>query len=210
MEYNTQREKLKISDYGRTVVKMIDYAKHLEDREERTRMAEVIIDVMAHLNPKVKERTDYKHILWDHLMIIAGNDLDVDCPYPINLEEAESFHPHQLQLHDNNIHYRHYGHVLEDMIHTVAEMPGSEEREALTIQLAQTMKKLYLQWNRDTVDDQLIIDQLDELSGGRLTLPDGFQFADSKELLAEIEIAQNSKSDGGKKKKKKKKKKTAA
>ena len=206
MEYNTQREQLKISDYGRNVVKMINYAKGLESREERTRMANVILDVMAQLNPKIKERTDYKHILWDHLMIMANYDFDVDCPYQINREETANFHPHRLALRDNKIRYRHYGRALEDMIRAVADMPAGEERDLLTAQIAQTMKRQYLQWNRDTVDDALITDQLAELSGGRLQPQPGFQYADTQELVNTISAAQGNKSEGAKKKKKKKKK----
>lgn len=207
MEYNTQREHLKIADYGRNVLKLVNYAKQIEDREERTRMANVIVDVMAQLNPKVKERTDYKHILWDHLMMLADYELEVDCPYPINRDETENFHPHAMHYGDREIRYRHYGHALEDMIRAVAEMPESAERTLLTSQIAHTMKRQYLQWNRDTVDDDLIVEQLSELSGGRLKLPENFHFHESKELLEAIASAQNKKENGeGKKKKKKKKK----
>lgn len=207
MEYNTQRQKLTISDYGRHVVKMIDYAKQLESKEERNHMANTIIDVMAHLNPKIKERTDYRHILWDHLMMMANYDFDVDCPYPINRDEASSFHPNQLRYSDNNIRYRHYGRTLQDMIRVVAEMPDSEERDILTSQIAQNMKRQYLQWNRDTVDDDLITEQLLELSDGRLHLPEGFQYTDTKEILDAIAGNQPKSATGeGKKKKKKKKK----
>ena len=207
MEYNTQRPLLRIADYGRNVVKMIDYAKQLETKEERNRMANVILDVMAHLNPKIKERTDYKHILWDHLMMMADYDLDVDCPYPINREETENFHPHPIGYSDKNIRYPHYGRALEDMVKAVAEMPESEERTLLTTQIAHTMKRQYLQWNRDTVDDQLIAEQLLELSGGRLHLPEGFRFHDSSELLEAMAAAQAKKESNENKKKKKKKKK---
>ena len=209
MEYNTERPQLKINDYGRVVVKMIDYARQRATREERTRTAETIIDVMAHLNPKVKERADYRHILWDHLMLMADYDLDVDCPYPVNREEGGVFHPHRLNYSDNHIRYRHYGRALEDMIKTVADMPDGDERTLLTSQIAHTMKRQYLVWNRDTVDDQLIVDQLSELSGGRLTLPEGFRFVDSKELLDGINAGQGKREGGeGKKKKKKKKNKS--
>ena len=206
MEYNTQREQLKISDYGRNVVKMIDYAKHLDKREERNKMAQVIIDVMAQLNPKIKERTDYKHILWDHLMVMADYDLDVDSPYPVSREETEKFHPHRLELHTSDIHYRHYGRTLENMIHAVADMPASEERDTLTALIAQNMKRQYLQWNRDTVEDDLITEQLRTISGGRLQLPAGFQYIDTREIVNAIGAG---KVDGGAKKKKKKKKKNA-
>lgn len=210
MEYNTQREQLKIADYGRNVLKLVEYAKQLEKREERTAMANVIIDVMAHLNPKVKERTDYKHILWDHLMMLADYGLDVDCPYEINRDEVGAFHPHTLGYSEGQIRYRHYGRTLEGLVKAVAEMPPSEERTLLTGQIAHTMKRQYLQWNRDTVDDALIAEQLSELSGGRLSLPEGFRFHDSKELLDAITTAQTRKENGEGKKKKKKKKKPQA
>ena len=196
---------MKITDYGRCVVKMIDYCRTLEDRGERNQMANTIVDVMAHLNPKVKERTEYKHILWDHLMIMADYDLDVDCPYEIHREEGTLFHPHPVGYHEGKIRYRHYGRALEDMVAAVAEMPAGEERDLLTAQLAQTMKRQYLQWNRDTEDDSIIVDQLAELSGGRLTLPEGFEFRSSQELMDAMAAVAAKKEGNGKKKKKKKK-----
>lgn len=205
MEYNTQRPILKINDYGRVVAKMINYAKTLPTRDERTKMANTIIDVMATLYPKVKERTDYQHILWDHLMIMADYDLDCDCPYHISREETEGFHPRPIPLPGNRIRYRHYGRALETMIGAVAAMPPSAQRDELTTQIAHTMKRQYLQWNRDTVEDDLIAEQLKELSGGRLTLPEGFLFHNSDDLRQAISVAQGS---AHKKKKKKKKKKT--
>lgn len=205
MEYNTQREKLAINDYGRNVCKMIDYAKTLEDRAERTQMANLIIDAMALVNPKVKERTDYRRILWDHLMIMANFDLDVDCPYPINREETEALKPQPIKYSDSAIRYRHYGRALEDMIRAVAEMPESEEKSVLAQQIAHTMKRQYLQWNRDSVDDDLIREQLAELSGGRITLPDDFQFRDSKIYIDAMAAVVAKKESNSKKKKKKKK-----
>ena len=205
MEYNTQREQLKITDYGRNVAKMIDYCKTIADREERTAMANTIIEVMAHVNPKVKERTDYRHILWDHLMLMADYNLDVDSPYPIDREEAEGFHPAPLHYSDGAIRYRHYGRTLEKLVDAVAAMPEGEERDILTAQIAHTMKRQYLQWNRDTVDDALIAEQLVELSGGRLRLPDGFQFRDSQIYIDAMAAAAAKKESNSKKKKKKKK-----
>lgn len=207
MEYNTQREQLKITDYGRHVAKMIDYAKTIGDRAERTAMANVIVDVMAHVNPKVKERTDYRHILWDHLMLMAGYELDVDSPYPVNREESAGFHPNPIAYRQGGIHYRHYGHTTEDMVKAIADMPEGAERDLLTAQLAHTMKRQYLQWNRDTVDDALIAEQLVELSGGRLSLPDSFAFRDTqvyRDAMAAA-AAKRDQAEGKKKKKKRKK-----
>lgn len=205
MEYNTQREQLKINDYGRCVSKLIDYAKTIADREERTQMANLIVDTMALVNPKIKERTDYRRILWDHLMIMADFTLDVDCPYPIDRKETEEVHPHPLKYSDSQIHYRHYGRALEDMICAVAEMPEGEEKSLLSQQIAHTMKRQYLQWNRDTVDDDLIREQLTSLSGGRITLPADFQFRDTKLYVDAMAAAAAKKETNSKKKKKKKK-----
>ena len=205
MEYNTQRTQLKITDYGRNVAKLIEYCKSLDDRDERNKMAATIIDVMAHVNPKVKERAEYRHILWDHLMLLADYELDVDCPYPVDREENVHFKPHTLQRREGGIRYRHYGRALEDMVKAVAEMEDSKERQQIVGQIAHTMKRQYLQWNRDTVDDQLIAEQLSELSDGRLTLPADFQFRDTKEYLdAMAAVVAKKESNSNKKKKKKK------
>ncbi len=204
MEYNTQRDILKIPDYGRNVVKLIEQCKTLPTREERTQMANTIVDVMARVNPQAKERTDFRHTLWDHMMFIANYELDVDSPYPIKREEPIQMHPKRITRRDSAIRYRHYGRALEDMITAVADMPESDERTQLTQQIANTMKRQYLQWNRDSVDDDLIREQLAELSDGRLTLPEDFMFHDSQEFLAAMAATQ-AKSEQKKKKKKKKK-----
>lgn len=205
MEYNTQRETLKINDYGRNVCKMIDYVKTIEDRAERTRMANTIVDAMALVNPKVKERTDYRRILWDHLMMMANFELDVDCPYTIVREETEALKPQPMKYSDSKIRYRHYGRALEDMIRAVAELPEGEEKNVLAQQIAHTMKRQYLQWNRDSVDDELIREQLAELSGGHITLPPDFQFRDSKIYIDAMAAVAAKKESNAKKKKKKKK-----
>lgn len=207
MEYNTQREKLKIADYGRNVVKLIEQCKTLPTREERTRMAHMIVDVMAQVNPKAKERTEYRQTLWDHMMFIADYDLDVDSPYPIKREEPTQMHPKRITRRESGIRYRHYGRALEEMVKAVAAMPESEERTVLTGQIAHAMKRQYLQWNRNTVDDGLIAEQLAELSDGRLTLPEGFTFMSSQELLNAMEAAAAKKEANEAKRKKRKKKK---
>ena len=156
---------------------MIDYAKTIEDRTERTQMANLIVDAMALVNPKVKERTDYRRILWDHLMMMAEFDLDVDCPYPINREETEVLKPQPLHYSDSEIRYRHYGRALEDMIRA----------------------------DRDSVDDDLIREQLTELSSGRITLPADFEFHDTKLYIDAMAAVAAKKESNAKKKKKKKK-----
>ena len=205
MEYNTQREQLKIADYGRNVAKLIEQCKTLPTREERTKMANRIVDVMAQVNPSVKERTDYKHTLWDHMMFMSNYELDVDTPYPIKKEEPSQMHPNPIQLKKGEIKYRHYGRAMQDMITTVAAMEEGEERDQLTQQIANTMKRQYLQWNRDSVEDSLIIEQLVELSDGRLKLPEGFKLRSSQEYLDAMAASKKDGNDSKRKKKKKKK-----
>lgn len=205
MEYNTQREKLKIADYGRNVAKLIEQCKTLPNRDDRTRMANRIVEVMAQVNPGVKERTDYRHTLWDHLMFMSNYELDVDTPYPIKKEEPLQMHPNAIRLKTGTIKYRHYGRALQDMIEAAAVMPEGEEQSVLTQQIANTMKKQYLQWNRDSVEDSIIEEQLAELSGGRLKLPVGFRLKGSQELLESIAASQPKVNETKRKKKKKKK-----
>ena len=205
MEYKTQREHLDITDYGRLIYKMINYAKTIDDREEWSRVAATIVNAMAIVNPKVRDRSDFRRTLWDHLMLMANYELDVDCPYPIHREPNGRAVPRHIFYREGNITYRHYGRALEDMIHAVAEMPESEERTHLTEQIAHTMKRQYLQWNRDSVDDGLIREQLTELSGGKLVLPDSFQFRDSKIYIDAMAAAAAKRESNNKKKKKKKK-----
>lgn len=176
MEYNSQREPLCIRDYGRNVVRLIQYAKTIEDREQRTKVAEAIVAVMAQVNPQAKDTAEYRQKLWHHLMMMANWELDVDIPYPITRPSEEQLHPHALHYKDHNMRYRHYGSTLEKMIAQVASLPQGEEREVLTAQIAHTMKRAYLTWNSDTVEDALIVEQMAELSEGQLQPAADFQF----------------------------------
>ena len=166
MEYNTKREQLKFTDYGRNVYKMIGYAKTIEDREERNYVARRIVEVMATVNPKVKENADWEQKLWDHMRILANGELDVDCPFGELEAEPMNFKPRRLQYKNEKIRWRHYGKSLENMTKKLSEMEEGEEKEELKRVIAHQMKRSYLQWNRDTVDDELIWEQYDALTGG--------------------------------------------
>lgn len=176
MEYNSQRDKLIYSDYGRNVHKLIAYAKTIEDRTQRTKVAEAIVSVMAMVNPKVREQSEWHRKLWDHLMIISNWELDVDCPYELERETDGKCRPENLSYRSRNIHYRHYGRNLEQMILKVSEMEDGAEKNVLTEMIAHTMKRHYLTWNRDTVDDTMIVSQLGEMSGNAMQLREDFLF----------------------------------
>ena len=183
IEYNTAREEMKIPEYGRNIQKMIEYAKTIADKEERNRAANSIIKVMGQVNPYLKANEDLTHKLWDHMFIISGFDFDVDSPFPKPLKEDFETGPDRIPYPENEIAYRHYGRIVEQMIKTVAEEESAEERLKMGVGVANIMKRAYLNWNRDSVEDRVILKDLRELSGGRIDLPTETELAPSKDLI---------------------------
>ena len=177
LEYNTQREKLIISEYGRHIQKMVDYAANLNDRVERQKMAEGIIDLMGELNPHLRDVDDFKHKLWDHLFIMSDFKLDVNSPYEKPELEKLYEKPEPLAYPNSKIRFNHYGKVVEMMIQEACKMEEGELREKLTLAIANQMKKSYVNWNRDSVEDKLILKQLNELSNGQLSLSENTELA---------------------------------
>jgi hypothetical protein len=184
LEYNTQRGSISIAEYGRNVQKMVEMAVKIEDREKRSKAAQNIVNVMALLNPSVREVADYKHKLWDHLFIISDFQLDVDSPYPVPEKAAIKARPKRLSYPTSDIHYKYYGKVMEDMIRKVAELEDSPRKVQITQNIANFMKMSYLTWNKDTVDDSTIFNHLKELSTGNMTMDDSVKLNHTAEILA--------------------------
>lgn len=214
MQYNTQRSKLIISEYGRNIQVMAELACKIEDREERNRAARTIIQLMAIMNPQVREEEDYQRKLWDHLHIISNFRLDVDSPYPMPDPEQKKPKPRKPDYPRRKMRYAHYGNLIERFINAGTELKNEEEREALTKVIANLMKRNYLNFNRDSVNDEMIKQQLEDLSGGVLKVPEDFKMATTGEILQlnklntqEGAVAANATAQAGTKKKKKKKKK---
>ncbi len=61
------------------------------------------------------------------------------------------------------------------------EYEDGPERDVLIYQLANHMKKSYLTWNKDSVDDILIFEDLSNISNGVLK-PPGMELADVKAM----------------------------
>lgn len=172
MQYNTSRHPLTIAEYGRSIQEMVEYAVQLEDRDERSRAAKTIVNAMAILNPSLKEYADFKHKLWDHLFIISDFKLDCDSPYPMPDKDLTHVRPEPLPYPQKNIKLRHYGSIIESMIREAVKMEDSPEKQQVVEAIANFMKMSYLTWNRDSVDDEVIREQLREFSGGKLELRD--------------------------------------
>ncbi len=170
MQYNTSRKTLIISEYGRSIQEMVEYAVQLEDREERTKAANTIVKAMAILNPQLREFADYKHKLWDHLYIISDFKLDCDSPFPMPDKDLTHVRPSPMPYPQKNIKLRHYGSTIELMIKEALKMEEGPEKQQVVEAIANFMKMSYLTWNRDSVDDEVIREQLREFSGGKLEI----------------------------------------
>ena len=202
MEYNTSLPKMIIPEYGRNIQKMIDFAMTVKDREERNKVALAIIDVMGQLNPHLRDVTDFKHKLWDHIFIISDFKLDVDSPYPKPTAETFQTKPDRVLYPSNDIRYKHYGKTVERIIAKGREYPDGDEKNALVEQIANLMKRSYLTWNRDSVNDEVILKQLQELSKGELVLADPTALRSTQTFVPRVPNNQNNKkkqnNNGGK------------
>ena len=173
--YNTERVKLYIPEYGRNVQKMVDYLKTIEDRQKRNEQAKAVIKVMEILNPAVHLQDNYEQKLWDHLFIISGFDLDVDAPYPMPAPESLQERPQPVPIQKKPIKANHYGRNIESIIDLIAEQEEGEVKVSMIRSLAIYMRQQYLIWNKDTVSDETIFQDIEKLSDGRVKVPEGLQ-----------------------------------
>ncbi len=194
IEYNSERPKLIIPEYGRHIQKMVDQAIAKETKEERNKVASSIISVMGNLNPHLRDVTDFQHKLWDQLFIISDFKLDVDSPYPIPKREELQEYPQYLEYPQNFPKYRFYGNNIKRMIDVAIGWDDGEKKDALVITIANHMKKCFLNWNKDTVENDVIFNHLFELSKGKLNLKGSDEI-----LLDTMTILKNNKSYGAKK-----------
>lgn len=185
MDYNSSREKLIIPEYGRNVQKMIFHALTMEDREKRTSFVKYIAGVMTQMHISTGSYGDYHHMIWDHLHIIAGYEMDVDSPYPMPKKETIEARPNNLSYSTNKIKYKPYGLNIEKMIQLAMTYEDGEEKDSLIENIANHLKKSYLNWNRDSVEDEVIVNHLAVLSDGKLNLKEGFVFKSTEDILAQ-------------------------
>ncbi|UJH67093.1 DUF4290 domain-containing protein [Allomuricauda sp. SCSIO 65647] len=184
LEYNTERPKLIIPEYGRHFQKMVDHCVSIEDKEERNRVAKAIISVMGNLQPHLRDVPDFQHKLWDQLFIMADFRLDVDSPFPIPSKEVLQQRPDPLEYPQNHPKYRFYGNNIKRMIDVAVGWEKGDMRDGLEYAIANHMKKCYLNWNKDSVEDSVIFEHLKELSNGEIDLaPDGENLTESNQFL---------------------------
>ena len=210
MDYNTQREKLVLPEYGRHVQKMIEQVKAIPDREKRNEQIRAVIQVMGILNPQMRETADYKQKLWDHMHMIAGFDIDIDSPYPVPEPADLTSKPDPIPIQKQPVRAACYGRNIENMIDLIASREDDEAKTEMIRMLALYMRQQYLIWNKDSVADETIFADMERLSNGKLKVPEGMQL---KAIASDANFsrpgiqAQNRQGGNGFKKGKNKKKK---
>ncbi|MBQ8454847.1 MAG: DUF4290 domain-containing protein [Bacteroidaceae bacterium] len=198
MQYNTQREQLVMPEYGRGIQMMVDMAVGIENREERQRCANTIVKIMANLLPSTASKEDNEHRLWNHLARISHYQLDID--YPVNIVPQEEVQAHPAPLHYpmKTIKRRHYGYLVQQALDYAKTVEDKETRRFITESIANQMKQDLFVWNTDSMDNELVAQDIQRLSGGELHLDlDDFTF----EPVGESPLQT---SEGGKKRRKRK------
>ena len=170
MEYNTNRTKLLMPEYGRNIQQMVEYCKSIPSKDERNEVAKTIVEFMGQRNPHLRDEENYKHKLWDHLYILADYDLDVDAPYPFPTKEELAQKPNRMDYPSFDNEYKFYGKSILQLIDRAIELEEGEEKEALIQVIANNMKKSYNVYNKEHVQDELIFRHLKELSQDKLDL----------------------------------------
>ncbi len=183
MDYNSNRKQLILPEYGRNIQNMVNYIMTIEDRDLRNIAAQSLIDVMGNLFPYLRDVADFKHKLWDHLAIMADFKLDIDYPYDPPGPTLLSGKPNTVPYNSGDITYKHYGRIVEMMIKRAAEFEEGPEKESIVQMIADHMKKCYLTWNKETVDDEKVMADFNELSKGKIDVPEDFQLKETKDLL---------------------------
>ncbi len=181
MDYNSNRKKLLLPEYGRHIQKMVDYCVTITDKEERTRCAHSIIGNMGNMFPHLRDVQDFKHKLWDHLAIMSDFKLDIETPFELPTVASLHERPKKVPYQNENIRYKHYGRTIEQMIEKAVEMEEGAHKSHLIMLIANNMKKSLLLWNKDFPGDERVFDDMRKLSGGRLQISDDIKIPEQRE-----------------------------
>ncbi len=169
-EYNTQREGIILKEYGRNVQKLVNYIRTIPDKDKRTKMATTLIELIKQLAPVVKEAHENPQRMWDDLYIIADFNLDIDNPFSTPDRTILFKKPRKMEYPQSDVRFKHYGKNVERLIKEAIKKEDPAEREEATIYLGKLMKTFYSNWNKETLDDSVIVKDLQIMSQGKLTL----------------------------------------
>lgn len=170
MEYNTSQQPLILREYGRNVQKLVAYLKTIEDKEKRNQSAATLVELMKQVTPSVKETPETSQKLWDDLFIMANFDLDIDSPYPAPEPEVLNKKPRRLDYTSYDVKYKHYGRNIDLLIKEAIKKEDPLEREEAIIYIGKLMKSFYTSWNKEVIDDSVILENIKTISGGALDI----------------------------------------
>lgn len=183
MEYSTNRNKLILPEYGRNIQKMVEWASEIKDDKERNLAAQEIINIMGTMNPHLRDINDFKHKLWDQLMLMSDFKIDIESPYPIPAKEFFEEKPKRIGYTGGRFKYRYLGRIMQKLVVAATEIEDDEKKAELVKIITNHMKKSYLIWNKDIVEDQVIFDKLKELSDGKLEVEKDAKLSEARDLI---------------------------
>ncbi len=183
MEYNTSRSKLILPEYGRHIQNLVQHVKEIEDRDERTRAAHALIGVMGQVNTNLRENGDYKHKLWDHLFIMSDFDLDVDAPFEMPDRDVLEKKPDPLPYTQGKFKKKHYGKIIQKMMDKIDDYPEEEQNDLIEL-IANQLKKSFIKWNKDSVNDDVIMNDFRDLAEKDINFKDDLKLVEVKSVLA--------------------------
>ena len=170
----TFKQDLLLREYGRNVQDLVNHILSIDDKAERTRLSYLLINLMAKLNPQLRDTQDFQQKLWNHLYVMSGSKLDVDAPYKLSAMEYLNDKPQPMEYPLNTPRYKHYGKNVELLIQRATELDDEKEREAATISIGKLMKTLYRSYNKDSITDDVILSDIQQISRGKLNLDLGY------------------------------------
>ncbi len=172
LDYNTQRSPLLMPEYGREIQKMVDFAVALPDKAMRQACANSIVRMMEAKVPQIRDNENYQQTLWDHLYLISRKKLDIDWPYDVSGAEKILSKPQPMNMprKGDHVHLRHYGHLLEELFQLLKTMPAGPERDELTRQTANHMKRDLANWSHGSMDNEKVADDLARFTDGKIQL----------------------------------------
>lgn len=178
LDYNTQRRKLELPEYGREIQKMVEHAMTIEDRSERQLCAESIVNTMRRIYPQTGHFGNDSHMFWDHLALMSDFKLDVDYPFEVDIQQGILAKPDPMPYPKNRIKVRHYGAMMDRIFDKLKTMPAGDEREKLVELAANHMKSCLAEYGHGSVDDQKVADDLAYFTDGKINLDlNTFRFA---------------------------------
>lgn len=193
LDYNTQREKLVLPEYGREVQSMVDYAVALPTKAERQSCANAIIAIMRRMFSQSADAEGFERKLWDHLAMMSNFKLDID--YPFDVTEAKTIlsKPEPMAYPMSRIPVRHYGKMMFELFEKLKSMPEGPDRDALVRMVANQMKRDLMVWGHGSSDDEKVASDLAYFTDGKVQLDlDKFKFA-------KVDIKENERKRGKKK-----------